>query len=244
VHQISRQRWNALASYCREPQAQLYFEELVSFESNDGQALATVVVDAERDYFVAIFARDGLERFRPVDFDGPHGSLEQAVAKLDARFQELLPNLNELRIQGDESGKAVDFFAPRVPDEKLHPRFRRLAKDAAFSAARSIISVMMRWYEDVDGNFVEQFQTTGFDARIWELYLFAALTEAGFRVKRPKPAPDMLAQGIHGEFALEATTSTRQRTRERDPVCHRSHATLRNWTPTRGTTYRRDTPVR
>ena len=25
---------------------------------------------------------------------------------------------------------------------------------------------------DADGNFVEQFQTTGFNARIWELYLF------------------------------------------------------------------------
>ncbi len=52
---------------------------------------------------------------------------------------------------------------------------------------------MMRWYEDIDGNFVEQFQTTGFNARVWELYLFAALTEANLRLERPDPAPDFLA---------------------------------------------------
>jgi hypothetical protein len=37
---------------------------------------------------------------------------------------------------------------------------------------------MMHWYEDPDGNFIEQFQTTGFDARLWELYLFAMFCEA------------------------------------------------------------------
>ena len=65
---------------------------------------------------------------------------------------------------------------------------------------------MMRWYEDIDGNFVEQFQTTGFDARIWELYLYAVLVEANLEVSHPKPAPDFLASGLNGEFALEATT--------------------------------------
>jgi hypothetical protein len=65
---------------------------------------------------------------------------------------------------------------------------------------------MMRWHEDVDGNFVEQFQTTGFNARVWELYLFAALAEANLEVTHPKPAPDFLARGLNGEFALEATT--------------------------------------
>lgn len=63
----------------------------------------------------------------------------------------------------------------------------------------------MRWYDDVDGNFIEQFQTPGFDARVWELYLFAVLTEAGFTVSRPKPATDLLAVGPRGDFTVEAT---------------------------------------
>ena len=53
---------------------------------------------------------------------------------------------------------------------------------------------MMRWYDDADGNLVEQFQTTGFDARMWELYLFAVLTEANVVVARPHAAPDFLAR--------------------------------------------------
>lgn len=46
---------------------------------------------------------------------------------------------------------------------------------------------MMRWHQDVDGNFIEQVQSNGFDARIWELYLFATLTEAGLEVTQPVP---------------------------------------------------------
>lgn len=51
--------------------------------------------------------------------------------------------------------------APRVP----HEGFRSLLELETWSPARGVIEPMMRWYEDVDGNFVEQFQSTGFDAR-------------------------------------------------------------------------------
>lgn len=60
---------------------------------------------------------------------------------------------------------------------------------------------------DVDGNFVEQFQTTGFDARLWELFLQAYLRNAGFVVTRPRPAPDFLATRDGITCAIEATTA-------------------------------------
>ena len=84
--------------------------------------------------------------------------------------------------------------------------FRILRSGVTFSAARAVITALMRWHEDVDGNFIDQFQTAGFDARLWELYLFATLTEANLAIDRPKPAPDFVAQGLHGQFAIEATT--------------------------------------
>ncbi len=34
------------------------------------------------------------------------------------------------------------------------------------TSARDLINVIMRWYEDRDRNFVEQFQSSGFDARV------------------------------------------------------------------------------
>lgn len=214
MREISRIRWNALTSHSRHPAAALIIKELAWFESDDGRVLATLVVDADREFYALILARDGLERFRKIDMSGPHNSPRLAIAGLDSKLLEVLPNLEELRIQGDESGKSVDFFTPLAPEEKLASNFRRLASGDDFSAAREIIGTMMRWHEDADGNFVEQFQSTGFDARLWELYLFAALTEAGLRVSRPKPAPDMLARGILGEFALEATTINPSKSRD------------------------------
>ena len=86
-------------------------------------------------------------------------------------------------------GYGVDFFTPVRPTEALNPSFVRLVTEEGFSAARGIIEPMMRWYEDADGNFVEQFQTSGFDPRIWELYLFAALSEVGYLIDRSRSAP-------------------------------------------------------
>lgn len=203
---ISRARWNALAVYCRKPLAMALMRELAWFEAADEGVLATLIVDTDGEFSGIILARDLLERFRWVGATNYFDTPEQALVDLHREILSLLPNLEEQRRQGDESGKVIDFFIPLVDEEKLHPHFRKVASGDEFSAAREIISAMMRWHEDVDGNFVEQFQTTGFNARVWELYLFAALTEADLQITHPKPAPDFLARGLNGEFALEATT--------------------------------------
>lgn len=182
------------------------FEELAWFETRDSRVLATLVIDTDGEYSSVILARDGLERFRAIAATYPSESSGAALAMLKLKLEELLPQLDHLRIQGDEVGKSIDFFGPRVREEKLHNNYRRLASGDDFAAARSVISELMHWYEDVDGNFIEQFQTTGFDARVWELYLFATLNEAGLHVSRPAAAPDLLARSIFGEFTLEATT--------------------------------------
>jgi hypothetical protein len=223
---ISRARWDALAVYCRDPRAMAFVRELAWFEAADERVLATLIVDTDGEFSGIILARDLRERFRAVGtttgcFDTP----EQALADLHRKILSLLPNLEEQRRQGDESGKVIDFFAPLVDEEKLHPHFRKVASGDEFSAAREIISAMMRWHEDVDGNFVEQFQTTGFDARVWELYLFAALTEANLEVTHPKPAPDFLARGLNGEHALEATTINPSLGSEGQPIATSSRQT-------------------
>jgi hypothetical protein len=69
-----------------------------------------------------------------------------------------------------------------------------------------VIEELMHWYQDVDGNFLEQFQTTGFDARLWEIYLYAALIEAGYAFDRSFQAPDFFCVGLRGKFFIEATT--------------------------------------
>jgi hypothetical protein len=206
LREISRARANILLSCVRRPEADFMAQELAWFETDDSRVIATLVTDADGEFSSIILARDGRERFRAVAVTDPAETTSTAAGILRLKLEELMPHIDTLRIQGDEVGKPVDFFRPRVREEKLHANYRRLATGDDFAAARSVINELMRWYEDVDGNFIEQFQTTGFDARVWELYLYAALVEDGLHVTRPAPAPDMLAGGLFGDFALEATT--------------------------------------
>lgn len=203
---ISRQRFDALSVYCRDPLAELLMRQLAWYEDADESVLGVLVVDTDGDFSGIVLARDLLERFRAVGGTSFFGTPDKAVRALQAKLAEVAADLERRRRQGDERGTAVDFFTPLADAKKLHQSFLRLASGDEFSAARGIIGSMMRWYEDIDGNFIEQFQTTGFDTRVWELYLFAALTEANLKVERPDPAPDFLARGVAGELALEATT--------------------------------------
>ena len=80
--------------------------------------------------------------------------MEECSRRPDADFQ-----------QGDDQGVPMDFFSPVVPAARLNPAFLRVVSTEGFSPARGLIEAMMHYYEDVDGNFVEQFQSAGFDAR-------------------------------------------------------------------------------
>ncbi len=111
-----------------------------------------------------------------------------------------------MKYQGDEEGSPVDFFTHLHEPEKLHPNFVHLTTNEGWSPAKEIIKPMMRWYEDADGNFVEQFQTNGFDQRIWELYLFATLIEAEIELSREHNAPDFCCAGLPGRISIEAVT--------------------------------------
>ena len=108
--------------------------------------------------------------------------------------------------QGDESGPVIDFFDPIVPEDRLHPSFKALTSQEGFSPAKELIASMMHYFGNPDGNFVEQFQTTGFDARIWELYLFATFHELGVAFDNSHAAPDFHCIGVGSEFLVEATT--------------------------------------
>lgn len=203
---ISKVRFDAIASYTREPGAPLWAMELAWLATEDERVLATLILDTDGQFSAQVLAPDLKERYRWVSATAFYATPIEALAHLQLLVNDLLVRLASERSQGDEVGKPVDFFTPVHEPEKLNPDFIGLATAEGYAPARGIIEPMMRWYEDADGNFVEQFQTTGFDARIWELYLFAALSEAGYRFDKSSPAPDFVAKGLHGAFCVEATT--------------------------------------
>lgn len=98
-------------------------------------------------------------------------------------------------------------FAQVVPEERLHPSFVALRDDGPREPARRSLDEVYARMGERDGGFREQFQSTGFDSRVWELYLYAAFEDAGLDVHLPDPAPDFLVARDALRFAVEATTA-------------------------------------
>ena len=75
-------------------------------------------------------------------------------------------------------------FVPSVPPEKLDPHVKSLVDAPSYHPTRIMLDMIYQDFDDPDGNFLQQFQTTGFDARFFELYLFAYFSKSGFQVDR------------------------------------------------------------
>lgn len=219
MHPISLARFNALAAWCRFGPTMWILDEVAWFESSDGHLLGLVVRDRTDGDFLGIYlAKDRVERFRQISqTDAFFDTAEAAAAALVAGAPGLLARLEAERRQGNEGPAPVDFFRLEVPRERLHPSFATLLDSEGFSPARAIVGAMMRWYDDVDGNFIEQFQTGGFDARLLELYAYALLVENSFSLSREHAAPDFLAEDILGTIAVEVTTVNPTQDRQGNP---------------------------
>ncbi|HCF6874175.1 TPA: hypothetical protein NII69_000474 [Pseudomonas aeruginosa] len=207
MQEITKIRFDALAAYCRQPGAMLVSDEMRWFQAHDEAVLVVIIRDkADGDYSAMLLARDLKERYRWVEMTTFFDTIESTIAVVPELVEKVYGNLEKERAQGDEKGRSVDFFTPAVTVEKLNRDFAAISSLEGYSPAVELIKPMMRWYEDADGNFVEQFQTTGFDARLWELYLFATLVEVGCVFDKTLPMPDFCARSIFGELCVEATT--------------------------------------
>ena len=101
----------------------------------------------------------------------------------------------------------LDLFTPVVPEDRLNPGFRNLTASQGYAPARAMMQQTMDRMRDRDGNFVQQFQTEGFDARTWELYLYATFEALQFDIDMSYDAPDFLLAGRGTDWAVEATTA-------------------------------------
>jgi len=103
-----------------------------------------------------------------------------------------------------EPGKTL--FMPVVAEDQLHESFVTIRDQQASKPTRWMLDRIFQDFDDPDGNFLEQFQTTGFDARFFELYLFAYFSRSGFEIYREHPNPDFLVTLDQFQIAVEATT--------------------------------------
>jgi hypothetical protein len=113
-------------------------------------------------------------------------------------------SLSAKRRRLDGTNKTL--FTPIVRAKKRSPRFEHLRTAPTSEAARMMLDDVFQNFSDPDGNFLEQFQTTGFDARFFELYLYAYFSRSGYQVDRSHENPDFLVARQGTVVAVEATT--------------------------------------
>lgn len=206
--EINQKRFDALAGYTRLPAIILIIQEAGWFSTEDERLLGLVTWDKiDYDYGWIVLGRDQRGRFRAIDQDVSRPSFEDARNGLEAATVKHAALPDDAYFQRDEQGAPVDFFTPIVAEDRINKTFNILINEARFSPARELIGAMMPFFEDADGNFVEQFQTTGFDPRLWELYLFAAFNELGYAHEEGVAVPDLLLSSPLGRIAIEATTA-------------------------------------
>ncbi|MEM1486438.1 hypothetical protein V6615_16490 [Oscillospiraceae bacterium PP1C4] len=96
----------------------------------------------------------------------------------------------------------------QVPIDKQSVIFKLINNDKNYLPVKLMLEELYSTYKDVDGNFIEQFQTTGFNQRIFELYIWAMLNEMNFNIDRSYQYPDFMATKNGIEVAIEVTTAT------------------------------------
>lgn len=207
MNPLHRRRFEALAGYTRNPHTAPLIEEVAWYESGNERLLGLVAVDlVDDDFSAAVLARDAFGRYRAIDVQVSHATEALALDWLSEAMARHVERPEVEYYQGDEAGKQIDFFTPMVSEAMLAAAFKRLTTTRGYTPAVGLLRELMHYFQDPDGNFVQQFQSTGFDARIWELYLYASFTELGYGFERSHPAPDFHCVGPLGDFFVEAAT--------------------------------------
>lgn len=207
IKPLSRRRFDALAGYARHPRMVFILEELEWFATQGDRLVGLIGRDRyDNDFSWVLLGRDERLRFRAVAVNASLPTVDAARQQLMNRMWEEHDKPDREFHQGDAPGKPMDFFTRIVPATKLSPTFKILTEAPRYSPARELVEAMMHSYEDADGNFVEQFQTTAFNARFWELYLFATFIELGYATTEQLAVPDYIFSSHLGSIGIEATT--------------------------------------
>lgn len=177
------------------------------YELLDGKLLGMIAQDTiDYDYFFCILGRDSKNLFRCIynehEFATPYEAFTRMVEKMEDYRNDGKTNYP----QGDEKQTPNKIFEPQIPEEKFHPIFKRLWKEERFMAARKLISEIAYAHTDVDGHYIKEFQGDGFEARLWELYLYRYFYETGFLLDTAHPAPDYFLSKFDENIAVEAVT--------------------------------------
>jgi hypothetical protein len=205
IQKINKQRFDAL-TYAKHPHAEMIGREVEWYSDSAENVLGAVVLDlTDNDWSWVVLGRDEAALFRAIDFAVSIPSVAKARKILRERMLKHTKTGKSTFPQGDVIRQKNLLFKPAVPPSKLCKHFKILL-NAHHQAARGIIREIGFALADVDGNFTQQFQTTAFNARLWELFIYAFLHEQRFLLDRSHNRPDYVGEKLGFGLCVEAVT--------------------------------------
>lgn len=188
-----------------------YICQAIAWFSTEGRTVIGIIhLDLiDKDFSSVVLGKDEVGAYRAIDCEISFEDKDKAISWLHNAMQWHCKDDSNIFPQGDTS-KTIDLFSPVVPIAKQHPYFVRLSNAPTLFPAREMLKSIMPHFKDVDGNFIQQFQSTGFDARLWEIYLHAYFTEEKLFIDRSSGAIDFIVQKYGKTVAVEASTVGRK----------------------------------
>ncbi len=191
----------------RHPVAVAFATEVAWYSDDQEHVIGAVLLDhTDGDWNTVVLGRDRAGLFRWIDGETCMSTREEAEIALQRKIAEHVSSGQEVFPQGEIDAKKNEIFEAVIPEDRLHPFFRSLRDHVGHSPAKEIIKEIAYAFVDLDGNFTEQFQTTGFNARLWELYLFAYLYEDLFLIADESAYPDYQCGKMGQTLFVECTT--------------------------------------
>lgn len=192
IKPISKSKFNIYRGTYHEPPP-FIVQEIGWFSDIEEKHIATIAIDVEDSNFSAtILGPDEIGRFRHIDNHIDFATPNQALEWISKRIDELHAEGKSFYSQYDCNGKKrIELFTNTITESKLNPDFKQLQSSPEWNSAKNLITAIMPFYNDIDGNFAKEFQTK-FDDRLWELYLFNYFNEEKLRFDTTRSSPDFV----------------------------------------------------
>lgn len=203
---INKKLFDIYLLFTREPFVRYFSQELEYYSNGNGRLLGFISLDlTDNDYSVCVLSRDKSKQYRAERIQVSLPNIEEAREWIDKTMGDDTITFH------DDKNDYFDLFADLNNHDKLHPNYIYLRDHFAYEAAKTTLCEISYHYKDIDGNFIEQFQSqNGFDARIWELYLFCFFREQYFSFERAHEAPDFIVEKLTYKIAVEAVIVSRK----------------------------------
>lgn len=204
---MTLERFNALAQWSMAP-AMRADALLVSALTDVDERVAVAVLHLKesREFMCVAYARDDLGRWRGFERTPYLPTARAAEEAVFRDFGRRLLNSSPAFADLPDQPPGIDLFAS-IDGVKRHEDAYILLRDGSrHAAAKAMLQEITRWFPDLDGHFVRETQTTGFSARIWELYLWAAFRALDFDLDYGSAVPDFALRKAGHRLFVEATT--------------------------------------